>query len=374
MQTILPIDNDRPTRALINLPNLRHNFLVVKKHLKPTTKVMAIVKANAYGHGILRIAQELVSIGTDYLGVAFLEEGVFLRQHGIKAPILVMGAINTNQIAQFINHDLALTTPSVEKAKKISEVAVQMKKRAKIHLKIDTGMERIGVHWYSAEKLFDEVYSLPNIEIEGMFSHFAMSDCDELFTNEQINRFQSTVDLLTKKHPRPKLLHLANSAGLVLSPASHFDLVRPGLMLYGYGPSKFEPLKPVMSLLSKVAYFKVVRKGDKVSYNHTFEFKEDSRVVTIPVGYGDGFNRLLSNRGEVIIRNKKYPIVGNICMDQLLVNLGPTGEGYNGDDVLLFGEHNGNSIPIESLCEKLSTIPYEVTCAINTRVPRIYLD
>ena len=374
MESYLPIDLERPTRALISLNKLEHNFQVAKEHLaSKNTKIMAMVKANAYGHGILKMAQQLVAHGSEYLGVAFLEEGIYLRQHGITTPILVMGAINTNQIENFLTYDLELTIPSIEKARKVSEIAVKYNKHAVIHLKIDTGMERIGVHWYNCEKFFEEIFSLPGLIIKGIYSHFAMAGTDSDFTHLQIKRFEETIELVDKKWKRPELVHIANSAAIVSHPESHFNLVRPGLMLYGYGPSQKAPLQPVMALLSKVAYFKVVPKETSISYNHTFTFKEDSRVATIPVGYGDGYNRLLSNRGEVIIRNKKYPIVGNICMDQLMVNLGPNGEAYNGDDVLLFGQWQGNSIPIESICQHLGTIPYEVTCSINTRVPRIYI-
>lgn len=374
MHTVLPLDSDRPTRAEIHLSHLRHNLELTKALLKPQTDVMGVIKANAYGHGIIPVAKELLAGGATMLGVAFLEEGIFLRENGIKAPILVLGAINRDQIKDFIKYDLELAVPSIEKAEAIDLVAASMKKSAVVHLKVDTGMERIGVHSYNAENFFERVYSLKNLKIKGLFSHFATADSDLNFAKEQLKRFQSLIDLLDTKFSVPPLLHLANSAAIINLPESHLNLVRPGIMLYGYNPTpKKLDLKPVMYLKSKVAYFKVVPSGTGISYNHTFKTTKRTRIVTIPIGYGDGYFRLLSNKGEVVIRGKKYPVVGNVCMDQIMVNLGATGEAYNGDDVLLFGEMDGVTITLESLCEKIGTIPYELLCAINSRVPRIYL-
>ncbi len=376
METILPFDADRPTRVEIRLAALRRNFTLARELAGPGVKVMAVVKANAYGHGILEVAREFVKVGADYIGVAFLEEGIFLRKNGITAPILVLGAVATGQIAQFIEHDLTITLPSLEKARAVSAAAQAAGRTARVHLKVDTGMERIGVHWYSSRPFLEEVHSLPGLEIEGLFSHFATADEDLAFAREQLDRFNEVVDFLEASGKRPPLVHMANSAALANLPEARFDLVRPGLLLYGYEPTSLTRLglDPVMRLMSRVSYFKSVKAGAGVSYGRTWTAPRDTRVATIPLGYGDGYSRALSNKAEVIIRGKRLPVVGRICMDQLMVDLGPEGEAYNGDEVLLFGKKGGDWLPAELLCERLGTIPYELTSMINTRVPRIYVE
>jgi len=376
MDTEIPIEADRPTHAEIRLGALRRNFRKAKELAGPGVKVLATVKANAYGHGILRVSQEFVEQGADYLGVAVLEEGVYLRRNGVKAPILVLGAVNLAQIPSFIDYGLDITLPSIEKARAISAAAVKAGKKARVHLKIDTGMERIGVQWYSAEPFIDEVLSLPGLEIVGLFSHFATADDNLAFAQEQLKRFRTVLDYLEKLGKRPPIVHISSSAGLVNMPEARFDMVRPGIILYGYEPTPLRGVgvEPVMRLMSKVSYFKCLRSGTSVSYGRTWSSQEDTRIATIPIGYGDGYPRALSNKGEVIIRGRKLPIVGRVCMDQLMVDLGPDGEAYNGDDVLLFGVKGGDCLPLESLCEKIGTIPYELLCNVGQRVPRIYVE
>jgi len=376
MDTGIPIETDRPTHAEIRLGALRRNFRKARDLAGPGVKVLAVVKANAYGHGILRVAQEFVAEGADYLGVAVLEEGVYLRENGVEAPILVLGPASTAQIPSFIEHRLDMTLPSVEKARAISAAAVAAGKTARVHLKIDTGMERIGVHWYSAEPFLEEVLGLPGLQIEGLFSHFATADTDLAFAREQLGRFKRVLGLLEAKGRRPPLVHIASAAGLVNLPEARFDMVRPGILLYGYEPTPLRGIgvEPVMRLMSRVSYFKSIGSGSSVSYGRTWTACEDSRIATVPIGYGDGYSRALSNKGEVIIRGRRLPIVGRICMDQLMVDLGPDGEAYNGDEVLLFGVKGSDYLPVESLCEKLGTIPYEILCMIGSRVPRIYVE
>lgn len=376
MDTGIPIETDRPTRAEIRLGALRRNFKKARELAGPGVKVLAVVKANAYGHGLLRVAREFVAQGADYLGVAVLEEGVYLRENGVEAPILVLGPTNTAQIPSFIEHRLDMTLPSVEKARAISAAAVAAGKTARVHLKVDTGMERIGVHWYSAEPFIDEVLGLPGLQIEGLFSHFATADEDLAFAREQLERFKRVLGLLEARGKRPPLVHIASAAGLVNLPEARFDMVRPGILLYGYEPTPLRGIgvEPVMRLMSKVSYFKSISAGSSVSYGRAWTANEDSRIATVPIGYGDGYSRALSNKGEVIIRGRRLPIVGRICMDQLMVDLGPDGEAYNGDDVLLFGVKGADYLPVESLCERLGTIPYEILCMIGSRVPRIYVE
>jgi len=367
---------NRPTRALISLENLANNFAIARSLVAPNVKIMGVVKANAYGHGILEVSRALLSLGAHSLGVALLEEGIYLRQHGITAPILVLGAINADQVPDFLEHDIGITSSSEEKSRLISATAVAMGKTARVHLKIDTGMERIGVHWYNADAFIDQTLALPGIALDGVFSHLAKADTDEEFTLEQIARFTAIVERMDKADRLPPLVHLAHSEGVIHYPSSHFNLVRPGIMLYGYAGQKDfgqRRLRPVMSLLTKVAFFKVVSEGAGISYNHIAHTRRQTRVVTLPIGYGDGYNRLLSNRGEVIIRGVRHKVAGNVCMDQTMVDIGPDGTAYNGDDVLLFGEHDGHVVALESLCTAIGTIPYEVLCMIADRVPRIYV-
>jgi alanine racemase len=279
-------------------------------------------------------------------------------------------------------NDVAITSSSIDKSKAIQTAAKALGKKALVHLKIDTGMERIGVHWYNAQKFIEETLQLPDIQVAGIFSHLAKAESDSHFTQEQITRFESIVNYMDRQSILPPYVHLANSAAIINNPESHFTMVRPGIMLYGYNPNGYNPavkfngkkLLPVMTLKTKVSYFKVVPADTGISYNHLYKTTTQTRVVTLPVGYGDGYSRLLSNQGEVIIRGKKYPVVGAVCMDQLMVNIGYDGTAYNGDDVLLFGQMDGYSIPLESLCEKIGTITYEVLTNISPRVPRIYIQ
>ncbi|MBN2158746.1 MAG: alanine racemase [Spirochaetes bacterium] len=382
MQLQIETYQNRPTRAEVSLGRLRNNMEIVRSLVGKDVKIMAMVKSNAYGHGIRTVSEEFLKSGAHYLGVAYLEEAVYLRRSGITAPILVCGAINTDQIEDFIKYDIEITSSSHDKSSAISSVAARMGATAKVHLKIDTGMERIGVHWYNAERFIERAIALPNIELRGVFSHLAKAESDRQFTNEQIKRFENIAGFMARRNILPPLVHLSNSAAIIGAPQSHFTMVRPGIMLYGYDPFGYDPLRefggrrilPAMSLKTKVSYFKVVPAGTGISYNHTYTTKGQTRIVTLPVGYGDGYSRLLSNRGEVAVRGKTHPVVGAVCMDQIMVDIGPEGTAYNGDDVLLFGEMNGSAIPLESLCEKIGTITYEFLSCISLRVPRIYID
>jgi alanine racemase len=382
MQLNIETYQNRPTRAEISLGRIRNNFKIVRSLVGKDVMIMAMVKSNAYGHGIKTISETLLDAGAHYLGVAYLEEAVYLRKCGITAPILVCGAINTDQIEDFLMNDIEITSSSIDKSAAISSVAKRLGKTAKIHLKIDTGMERIGVHWYNAERFIERTLELPNISVKGIFSHLAKAESDREFTETQIGRFDRVADFMARKNALPGLVHLANSAAIIGSHKSHFSMVRPGIMLYGYNPYGHDPdqdfggrkLLPAMTLKTKVSYFKVCPPGAGISYNHSYITKTQTRIVTLPLGYGDGYNRLLSNRGEAVIRGRSYPVVGTVCMDQVMVDIGMDGTAYNGDDVLLFGEMNGSRIPLESLCDKIDTITYEFLCSISLRVPRIYID
>ncbi|MFA7227527.1 MAG: alanine racemase [Melioribacteraceae bacterium] len=374
--TISTEDIIRPTRLEIDLKILSENFRQIKKHVAPA-RMMPILKANAYGHGLVRVARLMEELGADYIGVAVLEEGILLREEGIKIPILVLGGIWGNQIPHFLKHNLTITASSIEKLNQINELAGQMSIKAKVHLKIDTGMERIGVHYYSAEKLLEETLKCKNVEIEGIFSHFANSDNPGLdYTHLQLERF---IDVLRfyEKHSLPApLRHISKSGSILQMPEANLDLVRPGLLLYGVYPSKEIPhtikVRPASTWKSLVVYFKVIKANHPVGYGLTWQADHDVRSVTVPVGYGDGYFRSMSHKAEVLLRGKRYPVIGRISMDQIVINI-EKDSAYNGDEVILFGSGGENKITVEELAEWAGTIPYEILTNINTRVPRVYL-
>lgn len=366
----------RPTFVEVNLGRITSNLQAIRAHVGGA-KVMAIVKANAYGHGIIEVARHLETAGgADMLGVAFLEEAVLLREHGISLPILVFGGIAANQIPLFLKIGLTFTASSVDKLRLIDEAAAAAGIRAKVHLKIDTGMERIGVHYYSAGKLLEAALACRHCDIEGIYSHFANADAADLsHARLQLERFMEVLTFYEQRSLPTPLRHIANSAGVLALPGSHLDLVRPGIMLYGVYPSAETPrtvvIQPALAWQSHVAYFKVVQAGHPVSYGSTWQSDRPTRVVTVPVGYGDGYFRSLSNKSQVLINGHRHPVVGRVCMDQIMVDIGQ-GTAYNGDRVTLIGGNGGAEITVQDLAEWAGTIPYEVLTNINTRVPRVY--
>ncbi len=359
----------------VNLKKLAENYFFIKEKVK-NKKVMAIVKANAYGHGILYTSLFLEALGIDFIGTAFLEEAIALRNNGVKVPILMLGGFSKLQIKKFIENNIDITASSIDKILNINEVAKELGKKARVHLKIDTGMERIGPHYYSAEKLLSTSLEMKNCDVVGIFSHFAKSESDESFTKLQLERFLEVVSFY-EKHSLPcPIRHMASSASILNFEESHLDMVRPGAILYGINPSEelfpSLPIHPALSLKSEVVYFKVVKANTGISYNHTYKTSDQTRVVTIPLGYGDGFFRNLSNKASVIIHGNKYPQVGNICMDQFMVNIGPEGEAYNGDEVVLIGEQGNSKITANDLARLAGTDPRDVLVSLNSRIPRRY--
>ncbi len=366
----------RPTLVEVDLDRLTENFYAIQRAVAPA-QVMPVLKANAYGHGLVEVAKHVVSLGATYLGVAVLEEGILLRENGITAPILVLGGIWGNQIPLFLQHHLTLTASSVEKLLQINETARLMNQQAIVHLKIDTGMERIGVHYYSAETLLEAALACYHCVVEGIYSHFANADSADLtHARLQLERFNQVLHFYERRGlPAPPLRHLANSGAILQLPESYLDMVRAGILLYGVYPSaevqKTVVVRPSLTWKSRVVYFKVVKPGHPVSYGSTWESDHLVRVVTVPVGYGDGYFRAMSGRAEVILHGKRYPVIGRICMDQLMVNI-EWDSAYNDDEVILIGESAGVAIRCEELATWAGTIPYEVLTNINTRVPRVY--
>jgi len=367
----------RPTLVEVDLARLTDNFLAIRQAVAPA-KMMPILKANAYGHGLVEVARLMESLGADYLGVAVLEEGILLREKGIRTPILVLGGILGNQVPYFLRHNLTITASSVEKLWHVDEIAEQLGVTARVHLKIDTGMERIGVHYYTAESLLETAVKCRHIDVEGIFSHFANSDVVDLtYSHLQLERFHEVLSFYEKHSlAPPRLRHIANSGGILQLPEATFDLVRPGLLLYGVYPSpealRSVVVRPALSWKSRVVYFKVIQPGHPVGYGSTWQTDHPVRAVTIPVGYGDGYFRSMSNRSQVLIRGRKYPLIGRVSMDQIVVNIGWE-SAYNDDEVVLIGEMGSESITAEDLAGWAGTIPYEILTNINTRVPRLYV-
>lgn len=368
----------RQTWVEIDLKAIEANFFLLKKSLPPLTKMMVAVKANAYGHGIVEVSKKLVDCGVDYLGVACVDEALILRNNFINTPILDLGAFLKNDVEAMIEHDICATVSDLALAKKLDGCARRLKKKAFIHVKIDTGMGRLGV-WH--EEAFDfiiKLCALKDIKIEGLYTHFPSADSDEAFTRSQINTFCALVDRLTIRGVEIPLKHSANSMALVGYKDSHFNLVRPGLAVYGLYPKEdltaYLKLKPVLSFKTKVVFIKNVRRGMSVSYGRTYVVKKNTKIATLPVGYGDGYNRFLSNKGQVLIRGKFCPVVGIVCMDQMMVDVGHLRCVEIEDPVVLIGPQERNEIRAESIARICHTIPYEVVCWISPRVPRVYLN
>ena len=367
----------RPTRLEISLPQVAQNLHAIRQRVGQI-KVMGVVKANAYGHGIVEVAKYLEKKSIDYLGVAILEEGIALRKSGICSPILVFGSPIAEQIPYFLKYNLTITAPSVEKLNLINQAAEQLNTKAKVHLKIDTGMERIGTHWYSSEQFLEASVGFPSLEVTGIYSNFANADVKSDSLNVlQIERFLEALSFYPKKGLPMPMRHIANSGAILHFEESFLDMVRPGMLLYGQYPSneceQSILVSPAMSWKTSVNYFKVVAAESPVSYGATWQSDKPIRMVTIPVGYGDGFPLSFSNKAEVIIRGHKFQVAGKVCMDQTMINI-KDGSAYNGDEVVLLGDQNGESISVSDLANWGNTTPYEILATMNQRLPRVYIN
>jgi len=374
------VDEDvtlRPTHLEVDLDRIAANLQAIREHVGGAA-VMPILKANAYGHGLVPVARRMEAEGVPYMGVAYLEEAIRLRRRGVRTPLLVLGGILGQQIPDYLDHDVTLTASSIDKLRAIDAAAGARGARARVHLKVDTGMERIGMHWYSAEKLVEASLACRHVDVEGIFSHLANSDAaDPASVVRQQERFEEVLEHYRRRSVPLPLRHLANSGGILQHPSTWYDLVRPGILLFGVPPAPTLPLlsgvAPALRWVSRVVYFKVVKAGNPVSYGSTWAPAVDTRVVTVPVGYGDGYFRAMSGQAQVLIRGRRYPVVGRICMDQVMVDLGPDGTAYNGDQVVLLGDHpDGGAVAAAELATWAGTIGYEVLTNINTRVPRVY--
>jgi alanine racemase len=367
--------SQRPTRVVVDLDALSHNLAAIRGRVG--VPVMGIVKANAYGHGLVPVARHLEAQGVDQLGVAFLEEGIALRRAGLGLPILVLGGIFGPQVAEYIRHELDITVSSLDKLRQVEGAAAALGRKAGVHLKVDTGMERIGVHSYSCAPFVEAAVASKWIAIKGVYSHLACADDPSSpMTALQDERFAEACAHFDRLGAPMPPRHLANSGGVLHFPQTWLDLVRPGIVLYGVLPDPASQptleLRPALSLVSQVVYFKVVRAGNTVSYGATWTAARDTRIVTVPIGYGDGWPRALSSQGEVLIRGRRLPIAGRICMDQFMVDVGAEGTAYNEDEVVLIGAQDGAAISTGDVARVAGTIPYEILTGLNERIPREY--
>ncbi len=364
----------RPTWAEVNLDNLKFNFYQVKRLLRPKTRIMVTVKADAYGHGLIPVSKKLVSCKVDALGVASIDEGIKLREANIKLPILILGLILKKDIYPLFKYGLTSTVCDKEFALALSSKAKQLGIPIGVHVKVDTGMGRIGVLHQDAEQLVKYIHKLKFINIEGIFTHFAFADMNRKFTQYQITLFNRLVEKLNKSGIQIPLVHAANSIGVLDYKDSHFNMVRPGLVIYGLYPKenlKIQ-LKPVLSLKTQVIYIKKVSPGQGISYGHDYITKKDTSIITLPIGYGDGYPRNLSNLGPVLIRGRHFRICGRICMDQMMLDVGNASIKV-GDEAVLIGSQGKNKISAEELASLSNTIPYEIVCGLGSRIPRVYL-
>lgn len=369
----------------ISLSNLEHNYKTLRAMLPAGCRFLGIVKANAYGNGAVRVAHKLEELGCDYLAVACVDEAADLRSAGITMPILILGSTPADYAGELLDLNLTQTVVDLETAQALSDAAVKAGKKMKIHVKLDTGMSRLGLlcdeeHMDDSAAQVAQLCALPGLEHEGVFTHFSDSDGSEEYTMLQLTRFLETLKRLEEKGVTFPIRHCANSGAVLNYPCTHLDMVRPGLSLYGHYPDPScegldgPGLLPVMELKSRISAVRNLPAGTVVSYGRTFTLKRESCLAVLPVGYADGLHRLCSNQMEVLIHGKRVPIVGRICMDMCMADVTDI-PGVQVDDVAtVYGQDGDESLPIEEAARTAGTIQYELLCAISERVPRVYLE
>ena len=369
--------------AEVNLDAIAQNIRSIRKITNPNAKLLTVVKADAYGHGFLDVSKTMIESGADYLGVATFDEAKQIRSHNINVPIMIIGAIMDSDIENIIKLDIIPTVFDKDTAKRISDRASLLKKNAKIHIKLDTGMTRIGFVCgdddSSTVNDILEISKMPHIEIDGIFTHFARADeKDKSYTKTQFEKFKNVCDKLEEKGLKIPIKHVCNSGGIIQFPEYHLDMVRCGIIGYGYYPSEEVdkntlPLEPAMTFKTVVTNIKDVPSNTAISYGGTYITDKKMKIATIAIGYADGYSRVLSNKASVIINGKKARLVGNICMDQTMVDVSDFDDVKIGDEVILFGKSGNNMITVVSVADIIGTINYEILCVVGKRVPRVYI-
>jgi alanine racemase len=366
------------TYAEIDLDAIAHNVAALKTHVGPTVEVMAVVKANAYGHGAIQVARVALESGAGRLAVARVAEGVQLRRAGLTCPILVMGYAVPDESVAVVEHGLTATVNTPEVARAVSGRAVGLGRTATVHVKVDSGMGRFGLLPEEVVPFVDEIAGLPGLDLEGIYTHFAVADLpDKTYTRQQFATFRQVLDAVERAGHRFRVRHAANSAATLDLPETHLDAVRVGIAIYGLRPSDevepAVPLRPALSLKSRVARLRTLPAGSSISYGRTFVTQRPTPVVLVPVGYGEGYHRLLSNRGAVLIGGRRAPIVGRVCMDQFVVDVSHIPGVAEGDEVVLIGAQGDQRITAEEIAGLAGTINYEVTTGLLQRIPRLFL-
>ncbi len=366
------------TTAVTNLPSYERNLRKIIAYTGDHVRLMAVVKANAYGHGIHECSRTALKAGASMLGVALAAEGVALRKEGITSPILVLGPESFDHIGPMINHDLTITLFSFPQLEALQKQLTERRKGCRVHIKVDTGMGRIGIQPEEAPALVEKARAVPGITMEGIFTHFPSADEDrDEYSRDQIARFKQLLDHLERNGMRPDIAHMCNSAATLKFPEAHIDMVRPGIMTFGLipypGSEKTLTLEPVMSLTSVITFIKEVPAGYAISYGGTHITTRPSRLATVPVGYGDGYNRHLSNRGKALVNGVPVPVAGRVCMDQTVFDVTDAGKVREGDPIVLIGESGGARITVEDHACIAGTISHEIVTGITSRVSRTFI-
>jgi alanine racemase len=373
---LLNVPNGRPTVCIIDLDALRWNLRRITAKVGREVKILSMVKANAYGHGAPAVSLALADEGSHAFGVATLEEALELRRAGISQPILVVAGVYLEQLGQFIEHRLTPVAHDLKALKRLDEATQERGAALNVHVKIDTGMGRLGFLPSEIDLWLPDLKKLKALKIEGVFSHFSQAESVQgAYTAKQLRIFQDVVARLRCEGINPLLAHLANSAATITLRAAYFDMVRPGIMLYGLYPSpemkgQIE-LKPVLSWQTRVMQLKKVPRGTSISYGQTYVTQRESLIATLPVGYADGYQRLLSNRGEVLLKGKRAPVAGRVCMDLTMIDVTDIAGVQPGDEVVLLGRQGDTEITADEMAAWANTISYEILTSISARVPRI---
>ncbi|WP_241154338.1 alanine racemase [Staphylospora marina] len=369
----------RDTVVEVNLDAIAHNVSAFRRHLPAGTEIMAVVKADAYGHGAIPVAREALAAGATRIGVAFVDEGIQLRRAGITAPVLVLGYTPPRAAEYALAHDLTLTVYSEESLEAVEQAAARLGTRAKIHVKTDTGMGRIGLKPGEVLPFVRKALACAHVEVEGLYSHFATADeRDTAYARRQEREFAGIVEEMNREGIRIPVLHLANSAGAIAFPEGANSLIRLGISMYGFYPSaevnrESVALMPALSFKTRIVHLHRPAEGTGISYGRTYIARGDETIAVIPVGYADGFNRLLSNRGFALVRGRRVPVAGRVCMDQTMLDVSSVMPVNVGDEVVLYGVQGDERITVDEVASLLGTIHYEVTCMLGARVPRIYM-
>lgn len=366
----------RPTWAEIDLRNIEYNINALRRFICKQTQILATVKADAYGHGAVRVSKKLISLGVNYLGVASIDEAIILRKAGISSNILILGGIFPKDADIAIKYDLIQTVYTSDVARSLNSAAKKRNKISRVHIKVDTGMGRLGLWYTDVFSFIKEIKDLKFLNIEGMFTHLSSADTDCDFTNRQIDYFVNLVSKLEANGIHIQLKHIANSLGILDFKHSHLNLVRPGIIIYGLYPRSglSIKIKPVLSLKTKVIYLKNTPRNRSISYGRSFVTKKKTVIATIPIGYGDGYFRALFNKAEVLVKGKKARVAGSICMDHVMVDVGHIKNIKIGETVTLIGRDKDVVVRAEDLAQMCGTICYEIVCGIGSRVRRVYID